>query len=148
MSSDRLKEAKDLFDRNHFNWAFYTAGYAVEFALKAAICNTLDLDDLFDDKKKDEFSKSFKIHRLEHLIPLSGLSKRLEQESNEGGDPDLFAAHQYFTSPTVREKVPGWGGWSEQQRYNATDCPQEVCKIFLNHAEALVIWIHRQLQTR
>lgn len=42
LTQQRLDEADDLLSLNRSDAAFYLAGYAVELALKAAICKTLD----------------------------------------------------------------------------------------------------------
>jgi hypothetical protein len=42
LTQQRLDEADDLLSLNRTDAAFYLAGYAIELALKAAICKTLD----------------------------------------------------------------------------------------------------------
>ncbi len=47
IAEQRLAEAELLFQNGHYDGACYLVGYCVELALKAVICKTLDLDDLF-----------------------------------------------------------------------------------------------------
>ena len=44
ISAARLEDAQALFDAGHYDGVVYLCGYAVELALKARICETLDWD--------------------------------------------------------------------------------------------------------
>ena len=70
-AQERLEDARALFEKGRFDGAAYLCGYAVEFALKARICDTLDIEDY------PEHLKGFKIHDLEDLRLLSGRSKAI-----------------------------------------------------------------------
>lgn len=65
----RLAEAQALFDAGYYVGCVYLAGYAVECALKHAICATLEWNDL---------KSTFKTHDLELLRVHSGLDARLQ----------------------------------------------------------------------
>ena len=81
----RLEEAGLLFRSGFFEGAYYLAGYTVELHLKAKICERLDLYDLFEDAESSvanrasfsnlQIGRLFKVHELQKLLLLSGLSK-------------------------------------------------------------------------
>ena len=68
----RLAEAQALFDAGHYVGCVYLAGYAVECALKDAICSTLNWDQL---------KSTFKTHDLELLVAHSGLDPQLQDNA-------------------------------------------------------------------
>lgn len=82
----RITEAQTLLDHHLPDGAFYLAGYAVECALKAAICKTLGIDDFFEPntakthsaKVQDDVLQKFKTHDYGTLLALSGLYYTLE----------------------------------------------------------------------
>lgn len=87
LTSLRFDEANTRLAQNYPDGAFYLAGYAVEYALKSAICWTLDIDDFFDTysskahsaKVKDDIVQKFKTRDYETLVLLSGLYVKLEE---------------------------------------------------------------------
>ena len=62
----RLEDAQVLLDHRRYDGAAYICGYAVEFALKARICDTLNTN-AYPDK-----ISGFKTHNLETLLFLTG----------------------------------------------------------------------------
>jgi|GEM_PF-4930966 len=82
LADQRLLEAKLLLANGgiiFFEGVYYLAGYCVELYLKAKICESLDLDDLFSDTSTaKKTAGTFKSHRLEELMLVSGLSKKFE----------------------------------------------------------------------
>lgn len=76
LAKRRLAEAQSLFGTNHFDGAYYLGGYAIEFALKAAICKALDWE-VFNER---DASKAFQIHDLSVLAVFSGLWKKLQTD--------------------------------------------------------------------
>lgn len=134
----RLEEASVLLARNYPDGAFYLAGYAVECALKAAICRTLDIDDFFDTysskthsaKVKDDIVQKFKTHDFGTLLVLSGLYFKLE--SDLLGDDRLK-----YSWSTIRAQA-----WSEQHRYERTG-QKTVAAVtnFINSVRYLLQWI-------
>lgn len=109
----RLKEANVLLAQNYPDGAFYLAGYAVECALKSAICRTLDIDDFFEPgsgkvheaKVKDDVLHKFRTHDFGTLLVLSGLYFKLEA----GLLTDTLLEQSWAT---IRSHA-----WSEQYRY-------------------------------
>jgi HEPN domain-containing protein len=72
----RLKDSVALFDRGRYDGANYLCGYAVELALKARICRTLNW--LGFPSTRAEFSayQSFRTHSLDILLTLSGWEQK------------------------------------------------------------------------
>jgi hypothetical protein len=70
----RLRDAKVLYQHKRFDGAIYICGYAVELALKARICQTLNWTRGFPETS-NEFKNltNFKTHDLDTLLTLSGL---------------------------------------------------------------------------
>lgn len=68
----RLEDAKVLLASERIDGAAYLCGYAVELVLKARICGTLNWDGFPETRKDFENFGSFKTHRLDVLLTLSG----------------------------------------------------------------------------
>lgn len=101
----RLQEAEALLQAGLCEGALYLAGYAVELLLKAQICDNLDIENLFDESfKEKEIAKPFKTHNLDHLLWLSGLKGKFEQDKIT--NPILFKNWAYITVE-----------WNEKLRY-------------------------------
>lgn len=134
LSNRRLVEAKALQSVGHYGAAFYLAGYAVECGLKSAVCNTLQID-VFN--LSTELHKGFKTHRLDHLIVLSGLSKKLVEDTTT--DEELsFAANPFVRAP---DRIANWESWSEEVRYNVADCNSAACNNFIDNVEIFLSWL-------
>ena len=101
----RLDEAETLLIQGKYNGCCYLAGYALESALKAAICNNMDNDDFFD-AVKSETARAFKIHNLKELIILAGLSGKYDNLRID--DPII-----YDNWLVILDEIR----WSEQIRY-------------------------------
>lgn len=74
LSEIRLKEAKVLLDEGYYDGANYLMGYVIELALKARICKLLNIENYPESKDY----QSFKVHKLDVLLTLAGLSNELE----------------------------------------------------------------------
>lgn len=81
----RVNEARLLFDEKKFDGAYYLAGYAVEFALKACIAKLIKQHDFYDKK----IAKECFTHDPAHLVRLAGLRPQLDADM--ASDPDLEA---------------------------------------------------------
>lgn len=82
----RLDDASVLLANDRLDGAAYLCGYAVELALKARICVTLGWQGFPETRKEFENFTSFKTHKLDVLLTLSGReqfvkSQRLEEWS-------------------------------------------------------------------
>jgi len=75
----RLTDAQQLFQAQRYDGAVYLCGYAIEIALKARICDTLNWPEF--PEKNNEFKDlaSFRTHNLDILLRLSGLEAQIKQ---------------------------------------------------------------------
>lgn len=78
VAKGRLKDAEILLSHHRYDGAVYLCGYAVEIALKARICRTLNWPDF--PSSYDEFRnlKSLKTHNLDVLLHLSGREQAIK----------------------------------------------------------------------
>lgn len=95
----RLREAEALYQAGLYDGCVYLAGYAVELALKARICRLLGLKNY-----PLEPAQAFKIHDLEQLTILAGLSTQIDATKNL----DLFNNWSHAIK------------WNPEQRYEAS----------------------------
>jgi HEPN domain len=77
----RLEDANVLFENGRADGAGYLCGYAVELALKARICRTLNWQGFPEKRSEFENFASFKTHKLEVLLTLSGQEQRIKTEN-------------------------------------------------------------------
>jgi HEPN domain-containing protein len=79
----RLDDARALLAAGRFDSAMYFCGYAVELALKARICRTLDWSEFPSTGREFQAYRSFQTHDLEVLLHLSGQEARLREDHLE-----------------------------------------------------------------
>ena len=77
LSQVKLQDAKTLLTNNSYDSSFCLCGYAIELALKARICITLQWDGYPSTRKEFQNFNSFKTHDLEILLRLSGIEKKI-----------------------------------------------------------------------
>ena len=75
----RLEDAKTLLAARRFDGATYVCGYAVEVALKARICRTLNWPEFPSTGVEFQAYRSFQTHELDVLLHLSGQEARIKQ---------------------------------------------------------------------
>ena len=75
----RLEDAKTLLAARRFDGATYVCGYAVEVALKARICRTLNWPEFPSTGAEFQAYRSFQTHDLDVLLRLSGQEARVKQ---------------------------------------------------------------------
>lgn len=100
LSRLRLREAEALYKARFYDGCVYLAGYAVELALKARICRILHINEY---PAVGDLGRPFKIHKLEHLRVLAGLSAEIDVRKN-------------------KELFDNWSiavAWDPEQRYEA-----------------------------
>lgn len=115
----RIKEAELLFENGFYDGSIYLAGYSVELLLKAKICELLDVPDLFGGGATPEVLKSFKTHKLENLLTLSGRVRKLQNDKKD--NVQLFNNWSLVCE------------WSEQKRYcSCGTCTKINAEKFLN----------------
>ena len=73
----RIKEAEALLKLNLSDGAYYLAGYAVEFALKACIAKQVQAEDVPDKR----FILDFHTHVIEDLVTLAGLKANRDSDA-------------------------------------------------------------------
>ena len=76
----KLEDARVLLENDRIDGAAYLCGYAIELALKAQICRTLGWKGYPQTAKEFEGYQSFKTHRLDVLLHLSGQEQRIKAE--------------------------------------------------------------------
>jgi len=76
----RLEDANVLLLKDRIDGAAYICGYAVELALKARICKTLGWAAFPEKRNEFENLTSFKTHKLDVLLTLSGQEQRIKTE--------------------------------------------------------------------
>jgi hypothetical protein len=74
----RLEDANVLLANGRTDGAAYLCGYAVELALKARICATLNWDGFPETRSEFENLATFKTHKLDVLLALSGQGQRIK----------------------------------------------------------------------
>ena len=92
----RLEDAQVLFYNQRYDGAAYICGYAVEFALKARICETLNTATYPDH------ITGFKIHKLETLLFLTGQENNIK--TNASAEWNFVLA---VWQPEIRYKAAG-----------------------------------------
>lgn len=133
----RLTEAQTLLTHDLPDGAFYLAGYAVECALKAAICRTLGIDDFFESysskphgaKVRDDVVQKFKTHDYGTLLVLSGLYHKL--------GADLLTDKALNDSWSTFQNQ----NWSEQQRYATASKAMNDTLDFVASVNYFLQWI-------
>jgi hypothetical protein len=80
IASARLEDANVLFTNDRIDGAGYLCGYAVELALKARICRTLNWSGFPEKRSEFENYASFKTHKLDVLLSLSGQEQRIKTD--------------------------------------------------------------------
>lgn len=76
----RLQDVEILLGSNRADVAEYLCGYVVELALKARICRQLNWAGFPETRKEFENYASFRTHKLEVLLSLSGQEQRIKAE--------------------------------------------------------------------
>ncbi|MCZ6490509.1 MAG: HEPN domain-containing protein [Acidobacteria bacterium] len=76
----RLEDARALLNAGRYDGATYLCGYAVEVALKARICRTLNWPDFPSTSGEFQAYRSFQTHELDVLLRLSGQEAEIKQQ--------------------------------------------------------------------
>ncbi|QJD77935.1 hypothetical protein [Spirosoma rhododendri] len=139
LAQQRLADAAVLLAADQPDTAFYLAGYAIECALKAAVCRTLDQNDFYQPDRtnkgsryvQDRVFREFKTHNYSDLLVLSGLSAKFEKARTEDG--------QLETAWTRVRSM----NWSEQVRYNLNSFSVLPVSEFVESVNTIVVWISK-----
>jgi hypothetical protein len=142
LSNQRLAEASVLYSNGMFDGAFYLAGYSVELALKAKICERMGVPNLFDEsdasvnsiKGIGEIRKTLKTHNLFTLLIFSGLKLKFDAEK---------AANKEF----AKANSLLFTAWDENARYKPCGhmLPGDVDKMInlLSGPNGILSWIEK-----
>ena len=115
LAYERLEEAKILCAAGKYDGAFYLAGYSIELMLKAKICETWGIPNLFDETYKAhsygiaDIRKAVKTHDITVLFIFSGLKSKFKI-AKSGNIKFMLADALLFENS-------GRCQWSEQVRY-------------------------------
>ena len=101
VSAARLDDAQALFNSGRYDGVVYLCGYAVELALKARICETLNWDGYPATNREFRDYQSFRTHDLKVLLRLSGQENRIIQSMT-----DTWRAVSEW-NPNLRYLIPG-----------------------------------------
>ena len=101
IAAARLDDARSLFDAGHYDGVVYLCGYAVELALKARICDTLNWRGYPSTNGEFRDYQTFRTHNLKVLLRLSGQESRIVRDM-----PDIWKAVSNW-NPDIRYRVPG-----------------------------------------
>jgi HEPN domain-containing protein len=101
----RLDDAKALLTASRYDGATYVCGYAVEVALKARICRTLNWPEFPSTSGEFQAYRSLQTHELGVLLRLSGQEPYIKQ--NHFADWNAVAV------------------WNAESRYNAAGTAQQ-----------------------
>lgn len=134
LAEDRLNEAKLLCRNGYYQGAYYIAGYAVEFALKALICKRLGVEVFVGGPGMSEVTRSLQTHHLPTLLVFAVLFTDLQREKDI--NESLFKDWSKVAE------------WSEQRRYEPLSCSQQTVISFINASEHVMQWIFKHYSTR
>jgi len=125
LSKVRLKEARALLEMGLSDGAYYLAGYAVEFALKACIAKETRRYE-FPDKKKTERSYS---HVLKDLVGVANLDSARRKRARV--DPD------FETNWNVAQL------WSEESRCkrHTMESAKELLRAVGENRHGVIAWL-------
>jgi len=131
IAENRLAEAELLFQNGHYDGACYIVGYCIELALKATICKTLEVDDLF--VRRTDLIRPFKTHDLDVLLLYAGLQTKFETDKMT--QRNLVSSWSYIKD-TLK--------WSEEFRYQeiGTRTQQETQKL-IESVKIILQWIKK-----
>jgi HEPN domain-containing protein len=134
ISISRLKAAKILIENKDYDGAVYIMGYALECALKSAICKLLNLSSYPDKGGSRDIENIFKTHRFDVLLILSGMSN----------DFNLNTAPRRYENWSELTKK-----WSTEIRYEpiGSRTETEASRMYLALLEkehGIITWINKE----
>ncbi len=124
VDAEKWLEVADLILRSKrasrlAKWAIYCAGYAIEFVLKARICDVLGVDELPAD---------YETHDLNKLAQSAGIHAALIREQKRNW--------QAIT-----------GTWSTALRYTGKQHNSREAEIFVARVKEVLRWLKKQPQS-
>jgi hypothetical protein len=133
LSGERIKDAEALLAGGRWEFAYYSAGYAVECAMKSAILARMVLTGWVFQEKWD--ARKCLTHDMDELITLAGLRDELDDRvrvSGTTGDPFLSF----------------WGvvkGWKVTSRYESkTEAEaKDLYTAIAQNPDGVLLWIQK-----
>lgn len=117
MANGKLADARALFSQRRFSGAHYNCGYAVEFALKATICQNLK----WKSYQTGKGFETFKTHNLEILLQLTGRNGRVKARGSQN-----LAAWSAI------------GKWNPEDRYHPAKIKKNDAALMIKGAQKLL----------
>jgi hypothetical protein len=138
MAEERLRDAKALLDGQRWEFAYYTAGYAVECALKSCVLARMVYTAWVFEEKWE--AKLCLTHDFSKLIDLAGLRTELNNQ--------LAASAATASGPTGGLFVLHWGTvsqWKVESRYQAkTETEAKALYAAITHVpDGVLLWIQK-----
>ena len=110
----RLAEAECLMANGLYDGAFYVAGYAVEFAIKAILCIDIRAQEMPDPDIKLYF-----VHDLAKLLKYAGLAREIQ------GHPASASWNLLVTKWNEGSRYRGWTASEARSLIDAVSDPNE-----------------------
>jgi HEPN domain-containing protein len=125
LSRVRLVEAEALLKLGHADGAYYLAGYAVEFALKACIAKETKRHD-FPDRRRVNSSHTHDLAELVKIAELEGLRQQAVK-----------------ADPIFQKYWDNVQSWSEQSRYakNSPVSARSLIEAITNRNHGVMKWV-------
>ena len=139
MAEERIKDAKALLDGGRWEFAYYTAGYAVECALKSCLLARMIYTGWVFKEKWD--AKQCLTHEFKELIDLAGLRDELNAKhaasaaaaAASGGPPGSLLAIYWGT-------VMQWKVTSRYETKTESDA-RSLYEAITNNPDGVLLWI-------
>jgi HEPN domain len=132
MAEERIKDAKVLLKGKRWEFAYYSAGYAIECALKSCMLSRMVVTGwIFDEKVK--LVQDCPVHEPPKLIQIAGMGdlliKKLQESAASG---DEFAANW--------EIVNDWKVTSRYESKTENDA-RELLAAITDKPHGVMVWI-------
>jgi hypothetical protein len=140
MAEERLQDAKALLDGQRWEFAYYTAGYAVECALKSCLLARMIYTAWVFEEKWE--AKQCLTHDFKKLIDLAGLNTELANQLAAS------AAAAVAGGPPAGPFGHYWGTvlqWKVESRYQAkTEGEAKALYGAITHVpDGVLLWIQK-----
>ena len=130
LADERVKDAKALLDGQRWSFAYYTAGYAIECALKSCVlARMIHTGWVFQEKWK---AQDCLTHDFEELVKLSGLNAELG--AHQAANPNFAARWEKVLLWDVTIRYTQKAQIEAEELYEAvTHDPDDVLKWLQNY---------------
>ena len=120
LAKDKFEAAKLLHSNGRNDTSVYLCGYAIELMLKRRVVITLGWDGYPETNQEFDDLKSFRIHKLDTLLKLSGVERVIRTDSRR------LALWQIVSvwDPEIRYKRIG--SHTTQESQNVIDATREI----------------------